>query len=92
MTSPSGQTSMSRVTKAMYSSSPDACSARTASHVEPAILWSAGGSERFYDTQSTDANLYGWQTTDENGSFCFRTLKPLPYGKPTTSRRTSTSP
>lgn len=46
------------------------------------ILWSAGGAERFYDTQSADANLYGWQETDENGAFCFRTLKPVPYGEP----------
>jgi hypothetical protein len=45
------------------------------------ILWSAGGEERFYDTQSEDANLYGWQTTDDNGAFCFRTLKPVPYGE-----------
>lgn len=44
------------------------------------ILWSAGGTERFYDTESADANLYGRQYTDEYGAVCFYTLKPTPYG------------
>lgn len=44
------------------------------------LLWSAGGAEAFYDTESPDANLYGKQYTDEDGAFCFATLRPVPYG------------
>ena len=45
------------------------------------IVWMAGGDARFYDTTSDDAQLYGKQTTDAAGAFCFRTLRPLPYGE-----------
>lgn len=44
------------------------------------IIWKAGGADRFYDTESADANLYGKQITLADGVFCFYTLKPTPYG------------
>ncbi len=44
------------------------------------IVWMAGGEERFYDTESAEANLYGRQITDADGAYCFYTLKPTPYG------------
>jgi protocatechuate 3,4-dioxygenase beta subunit len=47
-------------------------------------LWSAGP-EGFYDNTSPDPNLYGRTTTATDGTFCFETLRPPPYG-PETSR------
>ena len=47
-------------------------------------LWSAGP-EGFYDNTSPDPNLYGRVRTATDGSFCFETLRPPPYG-PETSR------
>ena len=44
------------------------------------LVWMAGGEDRFYDTESGDANLYGKQTTGADGAYCFRTLLPTPYG------------
>ena len=44
------------------------------------LVWMAGGEARFYDTESGDANLYGKQTTGTDGVYCFRTLRPTPYG------------
>jgi len=44
-------------------------------------LWSASIDGR-YDFEAADPNLYGYQTTAADGSFCFETLRPPPYGPP----------
>lgn len=44
-------------------------------------LWSADPMGR-YDDQADDPNLYGQTVTDAGGNFCFRTLRPVPYGPP----------
>jgi protocatechuate 3,4-dioxygenase beta subunit len=44
-------------------------------------LWSAGP-DLTYDHLAADPNLYGYQTTAPDGTVCFETLRPLPYGPP----------
>lgn len=44
-------------------------------------IWMAGGDARFYDVDSEDAQLYGKQTTGADGTYCFSTLRPVPYGE-----------
>ena len=45
------------------------------------FLWSAGP-DLSYDHQAEDPNLCGHQVTTPDGSVCFETLRPLPYGPP----------
>ena len=44
-------------------------------------VWSAN-TELTYDFEAADPNLYGYQTTGPDGTVCFETLRPLPYGPP----------
>ena len=44
-------------------------------------VWSAGA-DLTYDVVSADFQLYGFQTSDADGTVCFETLRPLPYGPP----------
>ncbi len=41
-------------------------------------LWHAGQAG-LYDTESADYNGFGYQTTDLDGSVCFRTIRPPSY-------------